>query len=473
MRFLFAFAVCFAAPAHVLFAQPAQRLVDNEKWPMEEVLLQDGTKLRGLIESESRHAVDFLEIHRPPGRATYLVGRIIDRRDIDQIHPLPADQRKQLQERIFLQRRGLRAEFEMGQMSRVDLTTVNNGGMTFYHYSGDWFEFDSTAAKTITQRCVVRLEQMFMAYRYVLPPRRDADAVVPFRIVLFGSNEQYFHYLRQQQVSIVNPSYFDVSNNLVVVGSDVNRIQKQVERATARHNEVLTDYQDHEAEFREQLTQLNMQLQKEKIEEKERVAILNAARARWREEFRDIASRISVAERKNRALLDDTIDQLLKRLYHEAFHAYLENYVYDSETYDVPRWLNEGLAQIFEVGILDGGRLRVDAPRGELLAKLQNDLQSDAPLRISDVLAADQVKFLVPHRSELSTSRRHYLYSWGLAYFLAFQQPTLTGDAMDQYVDRRGELLGPQLRFSRLIDMPLDQFERIWREQMLDLKPPR
>ena len=61
------------------------------------------------------------------------------------------------------------------------------------------------------------------------------------------------------------------------------------------------------------------------------------------------------------------------RLFHEAFHAYLENYVYPQTDHDVPRWLNEGLAQVFEGGQLESGSLRLDAPDTARLKLLQED----------------------------------------------------------------------------------------------------
>ena len=44
---------------------------------------------------------------------------------------------------------------------------------------------------------------------------------------------------------------------------------------------------------------------------------------------------------------------MFRRLYHEAFHAYLDNYVYESPGYEIPTWLNEGLAQVFAAGLLE------------------------------------------------------------------------------------------------------------------------
>ena len=66
------------------------------------------------------------------------------------------------------------------------------------------------------------------------------------------------------------------------------------------------------------------------------------------------------------------------RLYHEAFHAYLRNNVYPRQKYDVPPWLNEGLAVIFEGGLLEGNTLRVDAPNPVALKKLKADMAGPA-----------------------------------------------------------------------------------------------
>ena len=55
---------------------------------------------------------------------------------------------------------------------------------------------------------------------------------------------------------------------------------------------------------------------------------------------------------------------MFRRLAHEAFHAYLETYVYPRQAYDVPRWLNEGLAQTFEAGLLEDADVLHDGGKG-------------------------------------------------------------------------------------------------------------
>jgi hypothetical protein len=161
---------------------------------------------------------------------------------------------------------------------------------------------------------------------------------------------------------------------------------------------------------------------------------------------------------------------MFTRLFHEAFHAYLENYVYPRQEYDVPRWLNEGLAQVFEGGQLELETLRVDVPNGPALKALQEDLRGSAPLPLADLLAADANTFLKTHRGASATASRLYCYSWGLAYYLTFEQTLLATPAFELYIRPAAAELDPVERFEQLIGMPLAEFEPKWRQAMLTLK---
>ena len=97
--------------------------------------------------------------------------------------------------------------------------------------------------------------------------------------------------------------------------------------------------------------------------------------------------------------LNEVAGRMFTRLAHEAFHAYLETYVYPRQVYDVPRWLNEGLAQTFEVGLLESDSLRIDTPNAVALAQLQSDLRSARPLELSELLGAGSNTFLSAHTS--------------------------------------------------------------------------
>ena len=259
---------------------------------------------------------------------------------------------------------------------------------------------------------------------------------------------------------------------MVVVGSDLGRLAEQIAAADREHQQQLKDEKLRHAAFLRQIDELNRELEKQGLSKDERGKIVTAAKVRSDNQLVDLEQRIKAAGRKNRAAFDQTLQQTLRRLYHEAFHAYLENYVYPRAEHDVPRWLNEGLAQIFEAGLLDADTLRVDAPTPQQLARLQGDLASNAPLSLAALLTAEPGAFLVPHRSDGLASEQHYLYSWGLAYYVTFQMSLLGTAGLDRYVaPLTNDASDPIARFEKLAGMRLDAFERQWRRHMASLKP--
>ena len=237
-----------------------------------------------------------------------------------------------------------------------------------------------------------------------------------------------------------------------------------------QHAKLREDYDRRAALMPDQLAVLRKQLIVGRFPLNEQRSIMQSTESHWKEELDGINRAINAAERSNLAEFDKLTAAMFARLFHEAFHAYLENYVFPQRDHDVPRWLNEGLAQIFETGQLEAGTLRLDAPDAGRLDRLQADLQSVEPLSLAEILTADGSQFLVLHPGGEAASQRYYLYSWGLAYYLAFRQPVLETAALDRYVDREAAKSAPIVRFEKLVGMPLKQFEARWRTEMLKMK---
>jgi hypothetical protein len=142
----------------------------------------------------------------------------------------------------------------------------------------------------------------------------------------------------------------------------------------------------------------------------------------------------------------------------------VENYVFPRKTRPLPRWLNEGLAQVFESGRLEGELLRIDAPQRSLLAQLKADLAGPGRLRLADLLKAPETTFNLTHDGPRG-SPRHYLYAWGLAYHLTFAERKLGTKALDAYVD--SWQADPLRAFEDLVGMKLEAYEKRWRAEML------
>src|SRR5207249_622937 len=62
---------------------------------------------------------------------------------------------------------------------------------------------------------------------------------------------------------------------------------------------------------------------------------------------------IKMAEDRNTDGYHQERRRMFRRLFHEAFHAYLNTFVYPPEEGEMPRWFNEGLAQVFEVAVFE------------------------------------------------------------------------------------------------------------------------
>ncbi len=444
--------------------------IDALDWPLEQVVTKNGDVYEGfIVDPTSEDRLEFVRIYRPKGKRMHLVILPIDRSRITSIRQSTEDDRAFLRERID----GLvmHAAIEASAMEDVALTSDRRDGGEVWQHAGEWFALESTANEEMTRRCVVRLEQMFRAFQYVLPPNVSAtDARLRFKV--FDTKDQYYQYLREQQINIRNPAYYVAADNLIVAGGDVRRVADEFAKTLEAHKEILAEIEQKDRALRDQFGQLTRELEEGGVAPFERRRIVRATRLKWQQQKKALILKISVADRRNAAKLDEVADRMFRRLYHEAFHAYLDNYVYDGRDYEIPTWLNEGLAQVFAAGLLEADTLRIDAPAAIHLERLQADLAGDVPLPLGELLDADQRAFQISSDGTNNESSRYYLYSWGLAYYLTFEKSLLGTDSLNAYVSEPADGLAPQERFERLVGMPLAEFEQQWRREMMTLRSP-
>ncbi len=500
MRRFFAIPVVLLGVACVSIAH-AQRAESptSPEWPLERVELRDGRQYSGLIESEDDWWINLAQISRTAGRPMHLVIRPIERRQVAGVVRLDDPQRAELQTRVdgFINR----ATIEAGRMEAVAIGTVKRDGATYRHYAGRWFSLDSTIDELTTRRIIVRVEQIFTAYRQVLPPisllkkgtgseqaianaarNGDREVPVPFfqqadrglpssplRLLVFGSPEEYHAYLNRLGLKIDSRACYLRQENLVVAGSEVARFAAELAKVNARHEQLRRELDDLEQRLKERLRGLAKEMQRQGGDRRESNRLLVAEKRKSREQLDQKQKEINRYDRENAQVFDRVTGQMFTRLYHEAFHAYLENYVYPHDRHDVPLWLNEGLAVLFEGGLLESDSLRIDAPNAVVLRRLKTDLASRQPLSLAALLAARHDRFAQP-RDEAATSDRYYLYAWGVTHYLAFERHLLGSTALDRYVERSAVELPPVERFERFIGVPLPIFERQWREYVANLR---
>jgi hypothetical protein len=446
--------------------RPAARDTAPVPLTTDRVELLDQRRYEGLIEFEDGDWISLIDIRRRQGQPMHLVVRLIDRRSVASVIRVDAVRREKLRQEVAQFRN--RAEIEAGQMKAVLLKPLEREGNRYQHYQGKWFSLDSTADELTTRKLVVRTEMIFAAYRQILAPRTPAPR--PPRLVFFASMDQYRAFLGRQGVKIENPACFIERENLVAAGSELARVADLLAKISAQNQQVLEQLEQLRSRLPERLKALAEQMRQSGLPSKEIKLLLAKQKREFEKQIDEKVKEADRYDRENAKLLRQNAERTFARLYHESFHAYLQNYVYPSGSCAVPNWLNEGLAMVFERGVLEGGMLRIDAPNATALTTLQHDLAGSRPMPLAQLLAANQGNFLLGNQTAPAEVGRHYAYAWGLAHYLTFQKQLLVDPALDQYVQPAAKNREPVERFEQLIHQPLQQFEPQWRQYIQTLR---
>jgi hypothetical protein len=430
------------------------------RWQLETLTLQDGTVYRGLVLAQHTDEIEFAEILQPPGKSMYAVVRGVPRVAAARLEVLGDGEHAQLEARFASFRH--RAVVEAGRMEQVALREAAGGAAAELLYEGPSFRLLSTAGDEATRRCVVRIEQMFRSYRTLLPPR--VSEAPRLTIALYGSFDEYRSRLRGLDLALENAAFYSARERTIFAGSDLNVFIERLQQTRRSHDQVRQTYDRLDTEHSQSLARLRSQLKAAGFSDAEATDEIRQRRATFQFEMNQALAANSQQQRANEQKFAEVTEQMFRRLAHEALHAWLDTHVYPHGQCDVPRWLNEGLAQAFEVAQYDGDSLRIDAPDRQRLGRLQAELRA-RPLPLADLLLAEEREFLGPHGQ--TDTQRHYLYAWGLAWHLAFQEHLLASPRLDEYVARSSVDLDPIARFERLTGQSLAQFERRWRAAML------
>ena len=370
--------------------------------------------------------------------------------------------RRQIQQFIH------RAEIEAGEMDAVRLEERNQGGVRHLVYQGKWFSLDSTLGEATTRYMLVKVQQMFTAYRQILPPRTDSRR--PLRLMLFGRLDDYRSELARRGTEDRKPGRLPAEQNLVVAGGEMAALTCKIDDYRAYHQKLLEELRQMKEKLRKQWEQFSQQFRAVGQPESQIRATLVFEKRKTDKMIQQKIDQIRQVAAEERAGVYPAPDKrMLSRLYHESFHAYLENYVYPHRDHDVPPWLNEGLAVSLEEGLLESGSLRLGVRNHAALACLKADLAGDNPLSLDQLLAAGEGSFEAP-QGLAGNSSRYYGCAWGLAYYLTFEQNVLGTKALDEYVAKVAGHEPPAARFEKLAGVPLSQFEPQWRKFVTGLK---
>ncbi len=347
-------------------------------------------------------------------------------------------------------------------MSEVVLLRSNAPGREAWYYQSPWFDLQSRMDEELTRRAVVRIEQMFAAFTVILPssnaPRKDR-----LKIELFDTNDSYIAFQKQCGVKLRHPAFYLREQNILAAGADLSVLAQNLANVQIKNAATKKKLGELTKDLPLELNKAAQGYRQQGRSPEEVKLLVTALRGNLEQELSKLRNDLQIAERKNSQQFESFTRAMFQRLYHEAFHAYLENFVFPAADFDVPRWLNEGLAQVFEEGIVEAGTLRLDIPSQMRLEALQRDLREQQRLPLAELLNSEPRRFLVAHEDQAVASERLYLYSWGLAYYLVIREPVLQGKVLSKYVAKSAATVSPQQRFEEMVGQPLDEFEKKWR----------
>ena len=380
-------------PALVLMTGGGGSASEPDAWKYDQVLLKSGRRLSGLVVQETPTAIKFAGVVHDPGRPRSVIHESIALKDIQSIDKLPPREHEQLEARI----RALDPSLQKTRIKKLQLQAAAWEGSKAgaWTYTSGYFVLLSNARADVVRKSAVHLEQIYAAYQAHLPPRVADNK--PTRIVIFRSREELQAHLRRNGVRLLNPAFFDPERNEILCACDLENLSIELEETKKQNQELVKKIDENEAALKRQFRGM---LPKERREQFEMDRLTIAQTQRRNED------RYRLAEAK-----------FYQMLYHEAFHAYLANFVYPPAEYEIPRWLNEGMAQIFEGAIINADELLIMRPDSRRLA----EAKKIELVPLDELLRAEAGRYLAFHDAGRIDSGRHYLTSWALAYYLMFE----------------------------------------------------
>ncbi len=420
------------------------------EWKFDQIKLKNGHRFDGLLVAENQQQIQFKYVIRNPGMKTLVIETSFDKDEVEQLIALSAEERRELARRLAqLDRNGEREKERMASVTVIlhpwEFSPKDEGRT----YRGKYFEITSNVDAAFFRQIVVRLEDIFQAYVDNLGARLQPKT--PVKVLLFSQMDDYQAWMRKQRLNFLNPAFYDSRKNLMVAGSDLDRLQQELKVVDAKHQEKLKHIQEYHQRLMNHYS--------------------GRPPAHLLQQVKELQLQIRLTSQENEATLDKLREQFFAMLYHEAFHAYLDHYVYPHREMSTPRWLNEGLAQIFESAVVETGELRVGHVDPLRLAAVQAALKEQSLLSLRDLLQANAASFNVSHTAETLAADRTYLASWALAFYLTFDRKLLGKEPMHQFVLMAGSAKDQAALFERMIDQPLPEFEKQFRDYWLRLRP--
>ncbi len=335
-----------------------------------------------------------------------------------------------------------------------------------WNYTGGGFSLESSLGELETRRAAAEIERAFAVFRHFFPPRTHPEDRP--RFLLAGGETAFPDRFSSEGLSLENPAVFLREQNVVLVGSDWSSADLRRRLIEANERSLREEIERLRAGIDVRVAELTERLRKAPggPQRRDYARFLAAERRRMEQAIEERQAELLRYQREREAIERQAYSHLLALLRHEAWHAYLENYLFPSARYDVPLWLDEGLAMVFEGAEVDGGYLRADVLSRRTVEGLRaaND---ESALPVRELLGAGPEAFLDRRPARAA---RYYAHAGALVHFLLFEWEALEGDRLAAYLAAGEGGADATARFELLVGVPLADFVRHWRRFLARLE---
>jgi len=454
---LFGIGLVSFAPARLVSQEPSP-------WKMEALLLRNGARIEGLLLEETEQGYRFRQVLRKSGSPTITGTEDYGRNEVASIERLGAADREELKRKLAdLDRQ---RQLFLASIKQLDSTSEKSTieGLKLrprdwmgrkdrpgWEFQSQFFELQTDAREPIAALMALQLEEVFRAISRLIPSR---IAGKPTLIQVWSNRNEFLEAVSQRSPSLAHPALFDAGANRILVGTELARIEKESQAIRTHHQSQIQGLNQRELEiaraFGGKLTQEYQDLFR-----------------RMRREVRD-------AEIQNDSMVRKGRNHLMQVLNHEAIHAYLVNWVFSPTSQPLPRWLNEGLAQVYETAFIEAGELRANWPDPIRLAAVRTLLKEGRFPALGRILTGTPDHFLArstAKQDEILASSEAYLASWMLTYYLVFEKRLIPGNSLDAYLSRLAKEGNPLEAFEAWTGEPVRVFEPKWRAWIQSVKP--
>lgn len=167
------------------------------------------------------------------------------------------------------------------------------------------------------------------------------------------------------------------------------------------------------------------------------------------------------------AYLEGQRDTLRRTLQHEAFHQF----AYKAIGTNLPIWLNEGMAQLFEEAIWTGEGFLMNQVPPRRIRQLQNDVRNNKLLPMKMLITLSPEKWAAHLSADAALGSTQYNQTWAMVHYMAYGDGGRNGAKLVSLLKALGKGQDADDAFRESFGQNLESFRAGFENHALALEP--